>query len=111
MLGSVVLIFFGIWLIRKKPDGGTLAADPDHDSPSREGDILKGFALTFSNPLILFLIIGLFAQFNFVIEGIKFYHYMLGFLGIIAGALGWMAIPVVSLRYLMLSLNFCFCIW
>ncbi len=89
LLGSVVLIFFGIWLIRKKPDGGTLAADPDHDNPSREGDILKGFALTFSNPLILFLIIGLFAQFNFVIEGIKFYHYMLGFLGIIAGALGW----------------------
>lgn len=89
MLGSVVLIFFGIWLIRKKPDGGTLAADPDHDSPSREGDILKGFALTFSNPLILFLIIGLFAQFNFVIEGIKFYHYLLGFIGIIAGALGW----------------------
>ncbi len=89
MLGSVVLIFFGIWLIRKKPGGGTLAADPDHDSPSREGDILKGFALTFSNPLILFLIIGLFAQFNFVIEGIKFYHYMLGFIGIIGGALGW----------------------
>lgn len=89
LLGSVVLIFFGIWLIRKKPDGGTLTADPDHDSPSREGDILKGFALTFSNPLILFLIIGLFAQFNFVIEGIKFYHYVLGFIGIIAGALGW----------------------
>lgn len=88
LLGSVVLIAFGIWLIRKKPDG-SLSADPDHDNPSREGDILKGFALTFSNPLILFLIIGLFAQFNFVIEGIKFYHYMLGFLGIIAGALGW----------------------
>ena len=89
MLGSVVLIFFGIWLIRKKPDGGTMSVDTDHDTPSREGDILKGFALTFSNPLILFLIIGLFAQFNFVIEGIKFYHYMLGFIGIIAGALGW----------------------
>ncbi len=88
LLGSLVLIFFGIWLIRKKPDG-SLATDVDHESPSREGDILKGFALTFSNPLILFLIIGLFAQFNFVIEGIKFYHYLLGFLGIIAGALGW----------------------
>lgn len=88
LLGSVVLIFFGIWLIRKKPDGRPVA-DPDHENPSVEGDILKGFALTFSNPLILFLIIGLFAQFNFVIEGIKFYHYMLGFLGIIAGALGW----------------------
>ncbi len=88
LLGSIVLIFFGIWLIRKKPDG-QIAADADHGAPSREGDILKGFALTFSNPLILFLIIGLFAQFNFVIEGIKFYHYVLGFIGIIGGALGW----------------------
>lgn len=88
LIGSIVLIFFGIWLIRKKPDD-SIAADADHGAPSREGDILKGFALTFSNPLILFLIIGLFAQFNFVIEGIKFYHYILGFIGIIAGALGW----------------------
>lgn len=88
LMGSLVLVFFGIWLVRKKPDG-SIALDPDHGAPSREGDILKGFALTFSNPLILFLIIGLFAQFNFVIEGIKFYHYLLGFIGIIAGALGW----------------------
>ncbi|MDE7348024.1 MAG: LysE family translocator [Muribaculaceae bacterium] len=88
LLGSIVLIFFGIWLIRKTPDG-QIAADADHGAPSREGDILKGFALTFSNPLILFLIIGLFAQFNFVIEGIRFYHYVLGFIGIIGGALGW----------------------
>lgn len=88
LLGSIVLVFFGIWLMRKKPDG-QIAADADHGAPSREGDILKGFALTFSNPLILFLIIGLFAQFNFVIEGMKFYHYVLGFIGIIAGALGW----------------------
>lgn len=89
LLGSIVLIFFGIWLIRKTPDGGAIAADADHGAPSREGDVLKGFALTFSNPLILFLIIGLFAQFNFVIEGMKFYHYLLGFIGIIGGALGW----------------------
>ena len=91
LLGSLVLVFFGIWLIRKKPEekNEAIVMDTDHGSSSCEGDILKGFALTFSNPLILFLIIGLFAQFNFVIEGIKFYHYMLGFLGIIAGALGW----------------------
>ena len=88
LLGSIVLIVFGIWLMRKQPDG-QMAADAGSGTPSREGDILKGFALTFSNPLILFLIIGLFAQFNFVIEGMKFYHYILGFLGIIGGALGW----------------------
>lgn len=88
IFGSSVLVGFGIWLIKKKPDD-TVSADPAIGSPSVEGDILKGFALTFSNPLILFLIIGLFAQFNFVIEGMTFWHYVLGFIGIIAGALGW----------------------
>lgn len=86
--GACVLIAFGVWLIKKKPSRN-VKTDADHETPSREGDILKGFALTFSNPLILFLIIGLFAQFNFVIEDMKFYHYVLGFIGIFAGALGW----------------------
>lgn len=88
LFGALVLIAFGVWVIRKKPSS-RVCADAEEGAPSREADILKGFALTFSNPLILFLIIGLFAQFNFVIEGIKFYHYMLGFIGIIGGALGW----------------------
>lgn len=86
--GACVLIAFGIWLVRKQPSS-QVCADKDEGLPSREADILKGFALTFSNPLILFLIIGLFAQFNFVIEDMKFYHYVLGFIGIISGAVGW----------------------
>lgn len=89
IIGASVLIGFGIWLIKKQPEGGTIAADELHTASSLEGDILKGFALTFSNPLILFLIIGLFAQFNFVVEGMTVWHYLLGFIGIMAGALGW----------------------
>lgn len=88
LVGSAVLIFFGIYLLRKNPVD-SLRQRADMDSPSPGGDILRGFLFTFSNPLILFLIIGLFAQFNFVIEGMKFYHYILGFIGIIAGAIGW----------------------
>ncbi len=88
IFGACVLIAFGIWLVRKKPSP-RVCADADEGAPSREADILKGFALTFSNPLILFLIIGLFAQFNFVIEDMKFYHYVLGFIGIFSGALSW----------------------
>ncbi len=88
IFGALVLIGFGIWLVKKKPDS-TSVARADQGSPSIEGDILKGFALTFSNPLILFLIIGLFAQFNFVVEGMTFWHYIFGFIGIISGALAW----------------------
>lgn len=86
LIGSVVLIGFGIYLFKsnpvrklKKPDEGI----------SDKRNILNGFLFTFSNPLIIFLIIGLFARFNFFIPEIKFYHYIVGFLGIGAGALIW----------------------
>lgn len=88
LFGSAVLILFGIYLLKKKPVR-PFNRESGLDPPSRSGDILKGFLFTFSNPLILFLIIGLFAQFNFVMEGIRFYHYILGFVSIFAGALGW----------------------
>ena len=42
-----------------------------------------------SNPLIIFLIIGLFARFNFLLPDIQFGHYLIGFLFIIIGALCW----------------------
>ena len=86
LIGSVVLIGFGIYLFKsnpvrklKKPDEGI----------SDKRNILNGFLFTFSNPLIIFLIIGLFARFNFFMPEIKFYHYIIGFLAIGAGALIW----------------------
>ena len=52
-------------------------------------NILTGFVFTVSNPLILFLIIGLFARFNFLLPEMRFYHYVPGYLCIFGGALGW----------------------
>ena len=59
----------------------------DRGSPRK--DILGGFLFTVSNPLILFLIIGLFARFNFLLPEMEWYHYIVGYLAIIAGCLGW----------------------
>ena len=56
---------------------------------SARKNILGGFLFTFSNPLILFLIIGLFARFNFLMPEIKLYHYLIGYIFILTGALGW----------------------
>ena len=56
---------------------------------SPKKNILGGFLFTFSNPLILFLIIGLFARFNFPVPEVKFYHYIIGFLAIFTGAVAW----------------------
>lgn len=87
LVGSAVLIAFAVYLFRKNP-----AADLKRqgDIPvSAKKNILGGFLFTFSNPLILFLIIGLFARFNFMLPELRLYHYIVGYLFIFGGALGW----------------------
>lgn len=87
LLGSVVLIAFGVYLFKSNPSQSLKKATESQVSASR--CVLNGFLFTFSNPLIIFLIIGLFARFNFLLPDFAFYHYMIGFAGIIGGALLW----------------------
>lgn len=87
LAGSVVLIGFSIYLFRKNPSAGMRRPVPQNVSARK--NILGGFLFTFSNPLIIFLIIGLFARFNFTLPEIKGYYYVVGYLFIIIGALLW----------------------
>lgn len=87
LLGSIVLIGFSIYLFRKNPSSSLRRPVPQDISAHK--NILGGFLFTFSNPLILLLIIGLFARFNFLMPEMKFYHYIIGFIFLLAGALGW----------------------
>lgn len=87
LVGSVVLIGFAFYLFRKNPSAHIRKPEVESGSPGK--DILGGFLFTFSNPLILFLIIGLFARFNFLAPDHRFYHYILGYAAIGVGALGW----------------------
>lgn len=88
LIGSAVLIGFAVYLYRKNP-AGALRKPTGAERISPHKNILGGFLFTVSNPLILFLIIGLFARFNFTMPDIRFYHYMVGFLFIFLGALAW----------------------
>lgn len=45
--------------------------------------------LTFSNPLILFFIIGLFARFNFILPDFEIHHHIMAYATIFGGALLW----------------------
>lgn len=88
VLGSVVLAIFGVVLFRKNPSRSLKKKDmPPANTYWR--DIVSGFFLTVSNPLILFFIIGLFARFNFFLPEFEIYHYISGYLSIAAGALAW----------------------
>lgn len=85
--GSILLIAFGIYLFKKNPSRNLRPLTPTRSSDKM--NVLGGFLFTFSNPLILFLIIGLFARFNFLLPEIRFYHYIIGFLFIFIGAVLW----------------------
>lgn len=87
LIGSFVLIAFAVYLFRKAPVQRKRRHEVESGSPGK--DILGGFLFTFSNPLILFLIIGLFARFQFLGPGYDAFHYVIGYIAIVAGAMGW----------------------
>lgn len=95
--GSLVLLGFGIYIARKNPAKGLNSPSADKKNNNIQ-DLITGFLFTFSNPLIIFLIIGLYARFNFPSPDFKYYHYIIGFLSIICGALLWWLIITYSVN-------------
>lgn len=87
VVGSIVLAAFGVYLYRKNPTRALHTTDvPTNNYWS---DVVTGFLLTFSNPLILFFIIGLFARFNVVLPDFTLYHYVMMYISIFCGAVLW----------------------
>lgn len=86
--GSAMLILYAIYLFKSNP---SRALNKSCAVPANTywRDFATGFIFTFSNPLILFFIISLFARFNFMAPEHQFYHYILGYLSIGIGAVGW----------------------
>lgn len=87
VVGSIVLAAFGVYLFKKNPTRSLKTADSA--ATNYWSDFATGFLLTFSNPLILFFIIGLFARFNYILPEFMFYHHILVYATIFAGALLW----------------------
>lgn len=84
--GSLILLAFGVVCWRSNPTKNM------HHSGTQKGSFfhngLTAFLVTFSNPLIIFLFMGLFAQFAFVIPDHPF-EMVIGFASIVGGALLW----------------------
>lgn len=86
IIGSVLLLAFGVYTYRSDPTKNM-----------RQSGVQRGsfwyntwtaFLVTFSNPLIIFLFMALFAQFAFVIPDHPF-EMVIGFASIVGGALLW----------------------
>ncbi len=87
VIGSLVLIIYAVYLFKNNPSRSL--KPPVESATNYWRDFVTGFLFTFSNPLILFFIIGLFARFNFLDTHYRFYHYIIGYTSIIVGAVGW----------------------
>lgn len=105
LAGSIVLIAFAIYLFKKNPASSLKTPQEENAQISPHKNILGGFLFTFSNPLILFLIIGLFARFNFSIPEIGFYYYIAGYIAIFCGAVIWWEFVTFSVNKLRAHFN------
>ncbi len=88
MVGGAVLAVFGAYLFKQNPTRALKSINPQSVT-NYWSDFISGFLLTFSNPLILFFIIGLFARFNFILPEFGVHHYIWAFFTILVGALMW----------------------
>lgn len=86
LLGSLLLLIFGIYSFRNNP------TKHFHVSGKKKGtytyNAFTAFWLTFLNPLIILLMIAMFAQFNFIVPNHPI-EMIAGYIGILGGALLW----------------------
>lgn len=86
IVGSVMLLCFGLYTYRSDPTKNM------HQSGQQKGSLWynawTAFLVTFSNPLIIFLFLAMYAQFAFVLPDHPF-EMLVGFASIVGGALLW----------------------
>lgn len=87
LLGSIMLLAFGIYTFRSNPVQSIRPVASSKGSYFH--NFITAFFVTLSNPLIIFLFIGLFARFAFVEPGVLVFEQITGYLAIALGALAW----------------------
>jgi threonine/homoserine/homoserine lactone efflux protein len=87
LVGSLVVAFFGWYIYQSNP-----ATQPKPNETAKHsllGDFVSSLGLTLSNPFILFVLIALFARFQFIGNKTTFFVSICGILSILGGALIW----------------------
>ncbi len=87
LVGSVMLLLFGLYTFRSNPVQSIRPVSANKGTYLH--NFITAFAVTLSNPLIIFLFVGLFARFAFVEPGVLVVNEITGYTGILLGALCW----------------------
>lgn len=87
LVGSLIVVAFGYFIFSSNP-----ATQPKPNEPVKHSmlsDFVTSFGLTFSNPLVLFVLIALFARFEFISNETTLFLSVVGILSILGGAFLW----------------------
>ena len=87
LFGSILLLVFGIYTFRSNPVRSL--RPPSGNKGTYLHNFVTAFLVTLSNPLVIFLFVGLFARFSFVGNGALVSETVTGYVAIIMGALAW----------------------
>lgn len=87
LLGSIMLLAFGYYTFRSNPIKSLRPVSKKKGSYIH--NFITALLVTLSNPLIMFLFVGFFARFAFVLPSIPIAEQLSGYLGILIGAVTW----------------------
>lgn len=88
IVGSLIIFGFGLHIFRTNPVR-QLSSVRKPSKGSYANDFFSAFGLCFSNPLIIFLLIGLFARFQFFTPSQTLFEHIVGLVAILVGAFAW----------------------
>jgi len=87
IVGSIIIILFGYYIFQSNPIKSLQRSSGAKQTLVQ--DFVTAFFLTFSNVLIVFLFIGLYAQFSFVLPEHSLKMTVMGLVGVFVGAVLW----------------------
>jgi len=87
VIGSTVVMLFGVYIFFQNPASGLKKNEEGKTSYSQE--YVTSFLLTLSNPLMIFLFLGLFARFSFLTNADSLSENILGMVAVFVGSSSW----------------------
>jgi threonine/homoserine/homoserine lactone efflux protein len=87
IIGAIIMFLFGLFLFRTNPVNKL--SENALKKESYFQDFITSFALTITNPLIIFLFIAVFARFSFIEPETTKFETLIGLFSVLIGASVW----------------------
>lgn len=88
LIGSIVIMAFGVFIFFQNPTKSIRKRSMNETSTYFQ-EFATAFLLTITNPLMIFLFLGLYARMEFLVDSAGWWEDMFGMLAILAGSSTW----------------------